>query len=60
MNIQISFIDIVLPMLIAFAVSAITGHFLIPFLIRMKAEQTERDVGPKSHSICRFSIYREG
>ena len=49
MNIQISFIDIVLPMLIAFAVSAITGHFLIPFLIRMKAEQTERDVGPKSH-----------
>lgn len=49
MNPEMHFIDIVLPMLIAFAVSAITGHFLIPFLIRMKAEQTERDVGPKSH-----------
>lgn len=34
-------------MLLAFFVSAISGHFLIPALIRLKAEQTERDDGPK-------------
>lgn len=41
--------NVVLPMLIAFVLSAVTGHFLIPELIRMKAEQTERALGPKSH-----------
>ena len=40
---------IIIPMLLAFAVSAITGKFLIPVLIRMKAQQTERDDGPKTH-----------
>lgn len=40
---------IIIPMLLAFAVSAITGKFLIPALIRMKAQQTERDDGPKTH-----------
>ena len=43
------FMNITIPMLIAFAISAITGKFLIPALIRMKAQQTERDDGPKSH-----------
>lgn len=40
---------IIIPMLLAFAASAITGKFLIPALIRMKAQQTERDDGPKTH-----------
>ena len=43
------FITIVLPLLIAFAVSAISGHFLIPFLRKVKAGQTERTDGPQSH-----------
>lgn len=46
---NIDLFNIVVPLLIAFAVSAVVGHFLIPLLIRFKAEQTERDDGPKSH-----------
>lgn len=42
-------INIVVPMLIAFAVSAISGHFLIPELIKLKAQQTERTEGLESH-----------
>lgn len=41
--------DVVVPMLIAFAGSAISGHFLIPELVKLKAQQTERDDGPESH-----------
>ena len=33
----------------AFIVSAVSGRFLIPFLRRVKAGQTERDDGPQSH-----------
>ncbi len=40
---------ICLPLLIAFAVSAVSGYFLIPYLRKIKAGQTERDDGPKSH-----------
>ncbi len=43
------YLTIVLPMLIAFAVSAVSGRFLIPFLRRVKAGQTERTDGPQSH-----------
>jgi hypothetical protein len=43
------FLDEIIPLFIAFAVTAMSGPFLIPFLIRIKAEQTERDDGPKSH-----------
>ena len=43
------FMTIILPMLIAFAVSAVSGKFLIPFLRRVKAGQTERTDGPQSH-----------
>jgi phospho-N-acetylmuramoyl-pentapeptide-transferase len=43
------YITIIAPMLIAFAVSALSGRFLIPFLRRVKAGQTERQDGPKSH-----------
>ena len=39
----------VIPFLIAFSVSAISGKFLIPFLRRLKAGQTEREDGPQSH-----------
>ncbi len=42
-------IDVLRPMLIAFAVSAISGHFLIPQLVKLKAQQTEREDGPKTH-----------
>lgn len=44
-----TFANIVFPLLTAFAVSAISGHYLIPALIRLKAQQTERDDGPKTH-----------
>lgn len=43
------FINIILPLLIAFAVSAVSGRFLIPFLRKVKAGQTERTDGPQSH-----------
>lgn len=43
------FLEEIIPLFIAFAVTAVSGPFLIPFLIRIKAEQTERDDGPKSH-----------
>ncbi|MDO4283811.1 MAG: phospho-N-acetylmuramoyl-pentapeptide-transferase [Eubacteriales bacterium] len=39
----------VYPLLLSFAISAAAGPFLIPFLRRIKAGQTERDDGPKSH-----------
>lgn len=45
----VKYITIVLPMLIAFAVSAVSGKFLIPFLRKVKAGQTERSDGPQSH-----------
>ena len=41
--------NIVLPLWIAFAFSAVSGKFLIPKLIALKAQQTERNDGPKSH-----------
>lgn len=40
---------IILPMLIAFAVSAVSGKYLIPYLRRVKAGQTEREYGLESH-----------
>lgn len=42
-------INMIVPMLIAFAVSAVSGHFLIPALVRLKAQQTERTEGLESH-----------
>ncbi len=39
-----------LPVLAAsMAVSAVAGHYLIPFLRQLKAQQTEREEGPESH-----------
>ncbi|MCR5810658.1 MAG: phospho-N-acetylmuramoyl-pentapeptide-transferase [Lachnospiraceae bacterium] len=43
------FINIVVPLLVGFAVSAVSGRYLIPFLRRVKAGQTERTDGPQSH-----------
>ena len=43
------FVAIIAPLLAAFAVSAVSGRFLIPFLRKVEAGQTERDDGPKSH-----------
>ena len=43
------FITIILPLLIAFTVTAVSGKFVIPFLRKVKAGQTERTDGPKSH-----------
>lgn len=40
---------VVIPVLIAFAVSAILGPVLIPFLRKLKIGQTVRDDGPKAH-----------
>ena len=41
--------DIILPAIIAFAVSVISGPVMIPFLRRLKVGQTVRDDGPKTH-----------
>lgn len=43
------FAAIIAPLMTAFIVSAVSGRFLIPFLRRVKAGQTERDDGPQSH-----------
>ena len=40
---------IVIPTLVAFAIGAALGPVMIPFLRRVKAGQTVRDEGPKSH-----------
>lgn len=39
----------ILPVFIAFAISAILGPIVIPVLNRLKMDQTERDFGVKSH-----------
>ena len=49
MHVDVDFTAAVIPFLIAFIVSAVCGRFLIPFLRRLKAGQTERGDGPKSH-----------
>ncbi len=41
--------ELVWPLLLSFAVSVVSGKFLIPFLRKVKAGQTERDDGPQSH-----------
>ncbi len=41
--------DILMPVLISFAVSAVFAPILIPFLRKLKIGQTERGEGPKSH-----------
>lgn len=49
MHVDVDFTAAVIPFLTAFIVSAVSGRFLIPFLRRLKAGQTERGDGPKSH-----------
>lgn len=49
MHLDVDLTAAVLSFLTAFAVSAVSGRFLIPFLRRLKAGQTERGDGPKSH-----------
>lgn len=39
----------ILPVLIAFAISVILGPMIIPVLRRLKFGQTERELGPQSH-----------
>jgi len=40
---------VVLPVIIAFFISAVLGPFVIPFLRKLKVGQTVRDEGPQSH-----------
>lgn len=40
---------VVIPVIIAFAISAVLGPVIIPFLRRLKASQTERTDGVQSH-----------
>lgn len=51
MNLQqmMQYSDIIVPVMISFAISAILAPILIPFLKRLKIGQTERAEGPKSH-----------
>lgn len=41
--------ECVMPVVIAFAISILTGPILIPFLKRLKVGQTVREDGPKEH-----------
>ena len=49
MHLDVDLTAAVLTFLAAFLVSAISGKYLIPFLRRLKAGQTERSDGPQSH-----------
>ena len=49
MHLDLDLTETIIPFLSFFAVSAVSGKFLIPFLRRLKAGQTERDDGPQSH-----------
>ena len=49
MHLDVDLTAAVITFLTAFAVSAVSGRFLIPFLRNLKAGQTERGEGPKSH-----------
>ena len=49
MQTGMKYLVIIMPMLISFAVSAVSGRYLIPFLRKGKAGQTERADGPQSH-----------
>lgn len=40
---------IIIPLFVACLISLISGRFLIPFLIRLKAGQTVREDGPQTH-----------
>lgn len=40
---------VILPVIISFAISALLGPVLIPFLRRLKVGQTVRDEGPQAH-----------
>lgn len=44
-----SLTTIVIPVLVSFAISVFLGPFVIPFLRRLKMDQTEREEGVKSH-----------
>ena len=41
--------NVVIPVIISFAISAVLGPVIIPFLRKLKASQTERTEGVKSH-----------
>ncbi|MBP3735726.1 MAG: hypothetical protein J6I56_01775, partial [Lachnospiraceae bacterium] len=41
--------SIVMPMLIAFFATWLSGRKIIPYLRKIKAGQTEREDGPKTH-----------
>ncbi len=40
---------VILPVIISFAISALLGPVIIPFLRRLKVGQTVRDEGTKEH-----------
>ena len=42
-------LSVCIPVLLSFLVSVLLGPVIIPFLKRLKAGQTIRDEGPKSH-----------
>lgn len=43
--------EYLMPAIAAFAISAASGPFIIPALMRLKAGQTVRDDGPQSHQV---------
>lgn len=42
-------LNVVMPVVIAFLISAVIGPFVIPFLRKLKIGQTVRDEGPEAH-----------
>ena len=46
---NLSMTSMIVPVLVAFAISMVLGPIIIPFLRRLKFGQTEREDGVKSH-----------
>ena len=42
-------LTVVIPVIVSFAISVLLGPIVIPFLRRLKVDQTEREEGVKSH-----------
>lgn len=43
------FLKYIIHLILAFILTVIAGHFILPVLIRLKARQVEREEGPESH-----------
>ena len=53
------YIAIAIPIIVAFAISAVLGPVIIPFLRKLKFGQTVRDDGPVRPAAGKSGIFRQ-